>query len=174
VTLTNKIAFSEPSWLASNVNKTTGIDFQNINSGANLPNISSLRNSISQNKINLSSESESNLSPLETNIISLHQPQYSPKSPINKTQYSFGAILESQYENYSINYQNSSHKNSTGYSFALPPKEVESTGYYLTIPQEQLNKMKSYKPLSHLQRRLRNTSYSDQNLSKGSLVNLIF
>lgn len=179
----NYIAISEPSWLSSNVSKITGIEFQNKDNGISLSDISSRSASSIQNKMELNPGSESNLNPLESKIISLLQPQYAFNSPINKSQYSFKSIFESQYENYSGKYQNNKG-NGQKYGRPINDSQVntvplnadpyEAKGYYITIPREQLNNMKSFVQLSPLQQRLKDTFSASQYLPKGSLVDLEF
>ena len=178
----NYIAISEPSWLSSNVSKVSGIEFQNKDNGISLSDISSRSTSSIQNKMELNSGSELNLNPLESKIISLLQPQYAFNSPINKTQYSFQSIFESQYGNYSGKYQNSKGNgqqnyrpinDSQGNYDPLGGEDYEAKGYYITIPQKQLNNLKSFVQLSPLQQRLKDTFSVSQNLPKGSLVNLL-
>jgi hypothetical protein len=172
---------SDPSWLASNVSKVAGIDLQNNNNGISLSDIKSKTASAIQNKMELGSGSESNLNPAESNVITLLQPQYAFNTPVNKTYNSFQSILESHYGNYSGNYQkNKSYRlkpnNSiNGYNnTALPEKDYEVKGYYLTIPPEQMDNMNSSLPLSPLQQKLKTAFSAGQNISKGTLVDLCF
>ena len=111
------------------------------------------------------------------------QPQYSTNTNSYRTQNSPGAIFEGQYGYYSVTNQNNKRKgwNSSNSpenkglnSYAFPANEPEAKGYFLTIPQEQLNKLKSYTPLSPLQQKIKNTFSADQNISRGSLVNMVF
>jgi hypothetical protein len=177
----NNIVISEPSWLASNVSKVAGIDLQNNNNDISLSDIRSQTASAIHNKMELGSGSESNLNPAESNVITLLQPQYAFNTPVNKTHNSFQSILESHYENYSGNYQKNKsyklkHHNSTkGYnSIALPEKDYEVKGYYLTIPPEQMEKMNSFPPLSSDQQKLKDAFSAGQNTSIGTLVDLRF